>query len=100
MQHCQVIDNVLFESNIDIASAAEKIASFQERLNAAVVNIKELEDALTDNFSLEETDEIPDETVLMRVYFQQDVSINNLTDFKRLSAMWYDIGRGIAMAQD
>src|SRR5690606_23216206 len=66
-----------------------------------ISKVGKLETAITENFEIdEEEDEIPDDSVLMRVYFQNDVSIDNLTDFKKLSAMWYDIGRGIAMAQN
>ena len=36
----------------------------------------------------------------MRVYFQEGSAMNNINDFKKLGAAWYDIGRGIAMAQN
>lgn len=98
----QQINDVLFESNIDIANASERIREFSERINNAITKVGNLETAITENFEFDEKDEdeIPDDSVLMRVYFQNDVSISNLTDFKKLSSMWYDIGRGIAMAQN
>ena len=95
-----IIDKVLFESNIDIATAAEKIDGFNERINKAISKIKEIETALSDIFEIHEREEVSSDSVLMRIYFQREVSIANLTDFKKLSATWYDIGRGIAMAQD
>ena len=92
------IDQVLFES--DIASATQKIKGFYDRITKSITNIGNLKSALLGNFEIDETDELPDNSVLMRVYFQNDVAISNLTNFKKLSTMWYDIGRGIAMAQD
>ena len=100
VQGAKKIDDVLFESNIDIASASERINDFKDKIDDAIKRVRDLEEALSDNFEIDETDEVPEDSVLMRVYFQNNVSINNLTDFKKLSAMWYDIGRGIAMAQD
>ena len=38
--------------------------------------------------------------VLMRVHFQKDAHLSNLTEFKDWGKAWYDIGRGIAMAND
>jgi hypothetical protein len=94
------IDEILFENNIDIASATIKIKVLSDMINKSISNVSSLESALKGNFEIDETDELPDNSVLMRVYFQNDVSISNLTEFKKLSAMWYDIGCGIAMAQD
>mgnify|MGYP006179352477 CR=1 FL=1 len=37
---------------------------------------------------------------MMRIYFKDASSINNLSDLKKLGSTWYDIGRGIAMTQD
>ena len=97
----QKINDVLYESNIDIATSSQRIHEFTEKINNAISKVEKLETAITENFETdEEEDEIPHDSVLMRVYFQNDVSIDNLTDFKKLSAMWYDIGRGIAMAQN
>lgn len=77
------INDVLFESNIDIATATKRIHEFSERINKAISKVGKLETAITENFEIdEEEDEIPDNSVLMRVYFQNDVSIDNLTDFK------------------
>lgn len=94
------IDRVLIENNLDIATAANKIKEFSNTITKAQNTIKELQTTLLKSFEIEETDEVEDNQVLMRVYFQNDVAIENLTDFKKLSATWYDIGRGIAMAQD
>jgi hypothetical protein len=94
------IEQVLIQNNLDIATATSKIKEFSSTITKAQNTISELQTTLLKSFKIEESDEINDNQVLMRVYFQNDVAIENLTDFKKLSATWYDIGRGIAMAQD
>lgn len=94
------IDKILIENNLDIATATNKIKELSNIITKAQSTIKELQATLLKSFELEETEEIENNQVLMRVYFQNDVAIENLTDFKKLSATWYDIGRGIAMSQD
>jgi len=94
------IEQILVQNNLDIATATSKIKESSDTINKAQQTIKELQTTLSKSFDIEETDEIEDDKVLMRVYFQNDVAIENLTDFKKLSAAWYDIGRGIAMAQN
>lgn len=94
------IETVLYENNLDIATAAKKIGEFNTKIAKANQTIVEIESTLSKSFSIDAEDEIPDDSVMMRIYFQDDSAINNLTDFKKLAATWYDIGRGIAMAQN
>ncbi|WP_272023672.1 hypothetical protein [Olleya namhaensis] len=94
------IEQILIENSLDIATATSKIKESSDIFTKAQATIKELQTTLYKSFEIEESEEVDDDKVLMRVYFQNDVSIENLTDFKKLSATWYDIGRGIAMAQD
>lgn len=94
------IESILIENRLDIATATNKIGEFSTKLTAAVQKLKEINDTLTKSFSVNDEDEVPDDSVLMRVYFQQDVAIENVVDFKKLAATWHDIGRGIAIAQD
>jgi len=94
------IEKILIENNLDIATATSKIKEFSNTISRAQATITKLQTTLLESFEIEESDEIQNNQVLMRVYFQNDVAIENLTDFKKLSATWYDIGRGIAMAQD
>lgn len=92
------LEDVFYENKLDLASATSKISEFSDQINEAQTTIEEIENVLGDLFSVSD-EEVPEDSILMRVYFQSDVSINNLADFKKLSATWYDIGRGIAMAQ-
>lgn len=94
------IEQVLIQNNLDIATATGKIKEFSNTITKSQNIFKELQTTLLKSFDIEETNEINGSQVLMRVYFQNDVAIKNLTDFKKLSATWYDIGRGIAMAQN
>lgn len=94
------IESVLFENNLDIATATKKIGEFNSKITNAQTIITEIDTTLLKSFSIDEDDEIPEDSVMMRVYFQDKSSINNIADFKKLAATWYDIGRGIAMAQD
>lgn len=93
------IETILYENNLDIATAAKKVGEINSRVNNAVNTINELESTLGKSFSLDDDDELPEDTIMMRVYFQDSVAINDITDFKKLGATWYEIGRGIAMAQ-
>ena len=95
----QVIESILYEYNLDIASATKKISEFSNKIKSAQNTLQEIETTLTKSFSIDEEYEIPEDSIMMRVYFQDDSSINNLADFKKLGASWYEIGRGIAMAQ-
>lgn len=94
------IEEILIKNNLDIATATNKIKESSDIIAKAQTIIKELQTTLYKSFDIEENGEIENDKVLMRVYFQNDVAIENLADFKKLSATWYDIGRGIAMSQD
>ncbi|MCF6350872.1 MAG: hypothetical protein L3J23_07570 [Flavobacteriaceae bacterium] len=96
----QNIEQILIQNNLDIATATAKIKESSDTIAKAQATINELSTTLSKSFDIEESEEVDENKVLMRVYFQNDVAIENLTDFKKLSANWYDIGRGIAMAQD
>jgi hypothetical protein len=94
------IEEILITNSLDIATATSKIKESSDIVTKAQTTIKELQTTLYKSFEIEESEEVENDKVLMRVYFQNDVAIQNLTDFKKLSATWYDIGRGIAMSQD
>lgn len=95
----QNIEQILIQNNLDIATATAKIKESSDTIAKAQATINELSTTLSKSFDIEESEEVDENKVLMRVYFQNDVAIENLTNFKKLSANWYDIGRGIAMAQ-
>jgi len=94
------IESILYENNLDIATAAKKIGEFNTKITNAQTTLTEIETTLAKSFSINLDEEIPEDSVMMRVYFQDESSINNISDFKKLASIWYDIGRGIAMAQN
>ncbi|MDR0803209.1 hypothetical protein [Fluviicola sp.] len=96
-----LIENTLVKNALDLATATNNIKTETDKLGQAVATINELKTTLSKSFTITETeDEIEEGAVLMRIYFQNDVALNNLADFKKLAEHWFDIGRGIAMAQD
>jgi len=94
------IESVLYKNNLDIATAANKISDFSNRIDTARNTLLEIANTLKKSFSIDDDIDIPEDSVMMRVYFQEGSSIKDIKDLKRLSAVWYDIGRGIAMAQN
>jgi len=94
------VEEILVKNNLDIATATTKIKESTDIVTNAEATITELKTTLSKSFSIDKTDEVDDDKVLMRVYFQNAVAIENLVDFKKLSTAWFDIGRGIAIAQD
>ncbi len=94
------IKNILHDFNLDIATATKKIQEFSQKINTAQTRLKGIRTVLEKSFSIDEESEIPADSVLMRVYFQDGSAIKDIKDLKRISATWYDIGRGISMAQN
>lgn len=92
------IESILYENSLDIATAAKKVGEYNTIVQNSVNTINELDSTLGKSFSIED-DELPEDTIMMRVYFQDGVAINDITDFKKLGSVWHEIGRGIAMAQ-
>lgn len=93
------IEAILYQNNLDIAAATQKISELNTKLTTAQTKLKQIEDTLKPLFSVAQ-DEFGEGNVMMRIYFKDESSINNLSDLKKLGSTWYDIGRGIAMAQD
>jgi hypothetical protein len=94
------IDDIISKNNLDIATATSKIKELVDTINNAQSTITEIATVLQKSFKIDDIDEVEDGNVLMRVYFCKGVAINNLADLKKFSSIWYNIGRGIALAQD
>lgn len=96
------LEGVLFRNSLDIATAAAEVNRIVGQINNAIsrsdqiqANLKPLLDpAVEDN----DTDDLDD--VIMRIHFQNDVALENITDFKKWGITWWEIGRGIAMAHN
>ena len=94
------LENLLFRNSLDIATATAEVNSIHEKLNQAIQKSDQLKANLASLIDVDEQDADESEQVIMRVHFQNDVSLNNLTDLKKLGTTWWEIGRGIAMAHD
>ena len=98
-QGIEVVRGILIDNSLDIAAAYEKIEKLSSIINDANTKMTKIKSALSMFFKSREDNEVGSGNVLVRVYFKDDVAIDNLTRFKELGVLWFDIGRGIAMAQ-
>lgn len=95
------LENILFRNSLDIATAAKEVSIIHQKMTAAVASSNQIKASLEPLLEVAEEDndeEIHD--VVMRVHFQNDVSLENISDFKKWGSTWFEIGRGIAMAHD
>lgn len=96
------VEDILFRNNLDIATASNKIKEVFDQISNASNTSDQLKASLSPLIEEEDSgsNEPEDSDVIMSVRFQNEVSLNNVTDFKRLGSSWWEIGRGIAMAHD
>ena len=91
----ETVDKILTNNTLDIATAAQKISELRDPINQALAHFQKVEEGLN---ALYESPEEEYEEALVHVHFTGDAGINNIVDFKKWAAAWYDIGRGIAMS--
>lgn len=92
------IEEVLYKNVIDVATSAQKLQEMMNKINQGVAKSNQIKDGLTDCVVEEEYE--ADNEILMRVTFTGHAVMENVSDFKSWGSIWYDIGRGIAMAHD
>ena len=96
-----LIEDILFKNSLDIANASAEMAKLHQAVSSGVTKSDQVKAQLQPLIDVEQAETNVDaHEVLIRVHFQNEVQMENLTDFKRWGATWYDIGRGIAMAHD
>ncbi len=95
-----LLEDILFRNSLDIATAASEINKTVQELNSAIQKLDQVNASLRPLINEEVLDSEESSDVVMRVHFQNDVALDNLSDFKRWGTTWYDIGRGIAMVHD
>jgi len=88
------LEDILYKNALDIATATKKINEKYILLNQGIARINKIKEGLAGLVEIEE--HIIDKAII-RVHFDHDASINNITDFKKWSATWYEISRGITM---
>jgi hypothetical protein len=92
------IEDILYKNVLDIATAAQKISQMLSNMQNGISKSNQIKSGLTGVIKEEEY-EVEDE-ILMRVSFIGNAQMTNVTDFKKWGGIWYDIGRGIAMAHN
>lgn len=92
------IDNILYKNSLDIATAAQRFQEIYQKISEGVAKSNQIKTGLS-NVSISEDYEL-DNQVLMRVTFTGEAKMGDIKDFKKWGEIWYDIGRGIAIAND
>ena len=94
----KAIEDILYKNVIDVATSATKLQQIIQKLNEGIQKSNQIKAGLADCVFEEEYE--ADNEVLMRVTFTGHALMANITDFKSWGNIWYDIGRGIAMAHN
>jgi len=89
------IDDVLFRNALDVATAANRIEEMRSKLDTILQHMNQVAEGMAPY--LDET-EIEYEEALLHVRFQRESSISNVTELRRWSDAWFEIGRGVALA--
>lgn len=92
------LEDILYRNAIDVATAANKVQDIIASLNEGINKSHQIREGLYNCVS-EEDYETEDE-ILMRITFTGSAKMANIKDFKSWGNIWYDIGRGIAMAHN
>lgn len=93
-----IIEDILYKNVIDVATSAQKIQEIIQIMSEGVNKFKQIKSGLTGCVTEEEYE--VDNEILMRISFTGHAVMANVKDFKTWGNIWYDIGRGIAMAHD
>ena len=91
------IENILYKNVLDIATAANKINESLQTLNKGLQKLEQAKSAICEYVTIEP--KLTDK-VLIRVYFEHEASINNIVDLKEWSNIWYEICRGLSIANN
>jgi hypothetical protein len=96
----QYVESAIRMSDYDPATAAAKISEAIAKLNEANSGFSAYRTALGSLGLNEPDDEEEIDFITVRVGFQNDASINNVSDWKESAKDWYEIIRGLALASD
>ena len=93
-----IIEDILYKNVIDVATSANRVQEIINNIAQGVKRAGQIKTGLKD-CEIEEQYELDNE-ILMRISFAGCASMANVSDFKCWGNIWYDIGRGIAMAHN
>lgn len=93
----EIIEDTLYRNSLDIATAANEINSSLQKIKKGLEWSNQINNLL---YQITEADDVLEEegTALMRVTFAGSAQMSNLSEFKSWGKAWFEIGRGIAMA--
>lgn len=94
----KTIEEILYKNVIDVATSAQKLQEMLQKISQGIAKSNQIKEGLTDCVVEEEYE--TDNEILMRVSFTGHALMENVTDFKSWGNIWYEIGRGIAMAHN
>jgi len=92
------IEDVLYKNVLDVATSAQKLQEIIQKINVGIQKATQIKTGLV-GCVFEEEYETTNE-VLIRVSFTGHAAMSNVTDFKNWGNIWFDIGRGVAMAHN
>lgn len=88
------IENILEKNAIDPATAAQKIQSKVQQLTTAINKNTQIRSGLDGCVTVPESAR---NEIVLRVYFEKEASIQNVSDLKEWAGIWFNIARGITM---
>ena len=94
------VEGVIRTSEYDPATAAERLGEAVARLNETNAGFIQYRKSLKTLLLAPDDETEEADTIIIRVGFQNEASIKNLTDWKDSAKDWYDIIRGLALAAD
>lgn len=92
------VERILVGSGLDIASALQKIKDMAAAVESSVGWASDLSPRIK-GIAAEVAEDPEVGEIILRVRFSGGVAISNVQDLKKWTAIWWDITRGIAMAQ-
>jgi hypothetical protein len=92
----EAIEDILYKNVIDVATSATKIQEIHAKIITGIQKSDQIKTGMQDCIFQEDYEK--SDEVLMRVCFSGGASMTNVSDFKKWGNVWYEIGRGIAMA--
>lgn len=92
------INDIFVENALDIATAKTRVDELKSSIDKVNQWAKISREALFEYFDEEIIDESNSLDIIIRVRFTDEAGINNVVDFKKWAAIWYDILRGFALA--
>lgn len=92
------VNGVVRTSDYDPATASQRLSTAMQALNNARNWLNAYAEAVTNLGFGGEDAEATGELITIRVGFQNEVAINNVTDWKDSAKDWYEIIRGLSMA--